>query len=71
MHVVDEAPLARDLDDRDPLAVFRLELWTAVDRDLAQLKAELVARRVDDAAGCLAQVAARRGVERNLGEAYG
>jgi len=65
MDVVDEAPLAIDLDDRDPLAVLRLELRVAVDRDLAQLEAELVARRGHDAAGCLAEMAARRGVERD------
>ncbi len=67
MHVIDEASLPVDLDDRDPLAVLRLERGVAVDRNLAQLEAELVARRGDDAAGCLAKVAARRGVERDLG----
>ena len=40
--VVHEAPPAVDLDDRDPLAVLRLELGVAVDQDLAQLEAELV-----------------------------
>ena len=67
MHVVDEAPLAADLDDGDPLAVLRLELRDAVDRDLAQLEAELVARGVDNAAGRLTEMAARRGVERDFG----
>jgi hypothetical protein len=65
--VVDEAPPAVDLDDGDPLAVRRLELRVAVDRDLAQLEAELVARRGDDAPGRRAEVAARRGVQRDLG----
>src|SRR5512146_3259442 len=36
MHVVGEAPLSVDLHHRDPLAVPRLELGIAVDRDLAQ-----------------------------------
>ena len=67
MHVVDEPALSVDLDDGNPLAVLRLELGHAVDRHLAQLEAELVARGRHDAAGCLAEMAARRGVERDLG----
>jgi hypothetical protein len=67
MDVVDEAPPSGDLDDRDPLPVRGLELGVAVDRHLAQLEAELVARRSDDAAGRLAEVAARRGVEDDFG----
>ena len=47
MHVVREAPRAVDLDDGNPLAVLRLELGIAVDRHLAQLEAELVARRLN------------------------
>jgi hypothetical protein len=66
MDVVDEAPLAVDLDDRDPLAVGSLELGIAVDRDLSQDEAELVACRTDDAPGRLAEMAARRGVEDDL-----
>jgi hypothetical protein len=34
--VIDEAPLAIDLEDRDPFAVLSLELRDAVDRNLAQ-----------------------------------
>jgi hypothetical protein len=67
VHVVDEAPLPVDLDDRDPLPVLGLEGRVAVDRDLAELEAELVARGVDDAACRLAEVAARRGVEDDFG----
>ncbi|HEY3551273.1 MAG TPA: hypothetical protein VGK69_09520 [Gaiellaceae bacterium] len=66
MHVVDESPPAVDLDDRDPLAVRRLELGVAVDRDLAQLEAELLLRRGDDAAGRRAEVTARRGEENDF-----
>ena len=67
MDVIDEAAPAVDLHDRDPLPVRRLELGIAVDRDLPQLEAELVARRGDDAAGRLAEVAARRREENDFG----
>jgi hypothetical protein len=66
MDVVDEAPPAVDLDDRDPLAVRSLEGGIAVDGDLPQLEAQLVSRRLDHAAGRLAEVAARRGEEDDL-----
>jgi hypothetical protein len=65
--VVGETAAAIDLDDRDPLPVRRLELGIAVDRDLPQLEAELVARSGDDATGGLAEMAARRGEEDDLG----
>jgi hypothetical protein len=64
---VDEAPLPAYLDHRDPLPVFGLERRVAVDPDLAQLEAELVPRRADDAAGGLAEMTARRGVEDDFG----
>jgi hypothetical protein len=67
VHVVDEAPLPVDLDDRDPFAVRGLELGVAVDCHLPQLEAELVVRSGDDAPGSRAEVAARRGVEDDLG----
>jgi len=67
VHVVDEAPRPIDLHDRDPVPVRRLELGVAVDRHLPQLEAELVARRGDDPAGRLAEVAARRGEEDDVG----
>jgi len=67
MDVVDEAPPAVDLDNGDPLPVRRLELGLAVDRDLPQLEAELVARCGDDAPRRRAKVAARRGEEDDLG----
>jgi len=44
-----------------------LELGIAVDRDLPQLEAELVARCGDDAPRRRAKVAARRGEEDDLG----
>jgi hypothetical protein len=64
--VVDETLPAVDLDDRDPLAVRRLELAVAVDRDLPQSEAELLPRRADDAPRRRAEVAAGRGVEDDL-----
>jgi hypothetical protein len=67
MDVVDEAAPAVDLHDRDPLAVGGLELGIAVDLDLSQLEAELVACSGDDPPGRLAEVAARRGEENDLG----
>ena len=67
VHVIDESTAAVDLHHRDPLAVFGLELRVAVDRDLAQLEAELVVRSRDDASGRLAEVAARRGEEDDFG----
>ena len=67
MDVVDETPPAVDLHHGDPLAVGGLELGIAVDRHLAQLEAELVARSRDDAPGRLAEMAARRGEEDDLG----
>ena len=66
MDVVDEAPPAVYLHNRDPLAVRGLELGIAVDRDLPQLEAELVLRLRDHPLGSLAEVAARRGIEDDL-----
>jgi hypothetical protein len=66
VHVVHEAPATVDLHDRDPLPVRRLELRIPVDGDLAQLEAELALRGSDDAASRRAEVAAGRGVERDL-----
>jgi hypothetical protein len=71
VHVIREPPPSRDLDDGNPLAVLRLERRIAVDLDLTQREAELVASLIDDAAGCLAEMAARRAVERDLGRFYG
>jgi hypothetical protein len=67
MDVVDEAPPAVDLHDRDPLAIRSLERGIALDRDLPQLEAELVPRSGDDAPGRLAEMAAGRGEEDDLG----
>jgi hypothetical protein len=58
VEVVDERPLAVDLDHRQPLPVGRLELGVAADVDLLQLEAELVAQRVQLRARPLAEVTA-------------
>jgi hypothetical protein len=65
--VVDERLLAVDLDDRQPLAVPRLELQVAGDVDLLELERELRAQRFELAAGPLAEVAALGGVEPDPG----
>jgi hypothetical protein len=67
VHVVDETTPPVDLHDRDPLAVGGLELGVAVDYDLPQVEAELVARSRDDAPRRLAEVAPRRGEEDDFG----
>jgi hypothetical protein len=58
VHVVDERPLAVDLDDREPLAVARFELRVAPDVDFLQLEPELVMRGRDRLARPLAEMAA-------------
>jgi hypothetical protein len=55
--------LTVDLDDRDQLAIPRLQLGIPVDRDLLQLETELVARSDDRLAGLLAQMAPRGAVQ--------
>jgi len=57
--VVRETAPPVDLDDRQPCAVLGLEGGIAGDIHLAQLEAELLAELRDNAAGALAQVAAR------------
>ena len=67
MDVVDEAASAVDLHHRDPLAIRRFELGIAVDRDLPQVESELVVRSADHAPRRLAEMAAGRRVEDDLG----
>jgi hypothetical protein len=69
-HEVDERALAVDLDDRQELAVARLELGIAVDLDLLQLEAELVPKPNHGFPRALAEVAPLRAVETNLGYGY-
>ncbi len=65
--VVDERPLAVDLDHRQPLAVACLELRVARDVDLLEVERELRAQRFELAARPLAEVAALGGVEPDRG----
>jgi hypothetical protein len=61
--VVDEGPLAVDLDHGQPLPVLRLELRIAVDLDLSQLERNCPLNLGDDRARSPAEVAALRVVE--------
>ena len=69
--VVDEGALTLDLDDAQPLAVARLEPGIAGDVDLLELERAIRTRGRDDRARPLAQVAALRVVDRDLGTGYG
>jgi hypothetical protein len=63
LNEVDERLHAVDLDHGNQLAVTRLELGVAVDRDLFELESQLVTQRGDRRASALAQVAPRRPVD--------
>ena len=65
--MVREAAPAVDLDDRQPFAVLGLESGVSGDVHLEQVEPELVPELRDDAAGSLAQVAARGVEDRDLG----
>jgi hypothetical protein len=56
--VVDEGPLAVDLDDRQPLAVAGLEFRVAADVDLFELELVLLPKPCERAQGTLAEVTA-------------
>src|SRR5438132_8009462 len=66
LHVVGADALAVDLDDGDQLAITRLQLGVALDRDLDQLEPELVAKLGELGFRPLAKVAALRLVEDDL-----
>jgi hypothetical protein len=63
LHVVRADPLAVDLDHRDQLTVARLELSVAVDRNLDELEAKLLAQPSKLGLGPLAQMTPLRLVE--------
>ena len=67
LYVVRKAPPAVDLDHGQPFPVFGLEGGIAGDVDLAQVEAELLMELRNDAAGLLAQMAARGVVDDDLG----
>ena len=56
--MVDEGPLALDLDHRQPRAIGRLERRVGADVDLFQVEAQLVAQGRDRRSGALAEMAA-------------
>jgi hypothetical protein len=60
LEVVGEAPPAVDLDDRQPLAIGRLERRVPADIDLAELESELVPERPHLLERALAEVASLR-----------
>src|SRR6266566_599357 len=66
LHVVGADALAVDLDDGDQLAVTRLQLSVALDRDLDQLEPELIAKLGELGLRPLAKVAALGFVEDDL-----
>ena len=65
LHVVGEGANAVDLDDGEPFAIARLELWVAADVDLLELESQLVAQRRDLRQRALAEMATLRVVERD------
>ena len=67
LDVIGEATAAVDLHNRQPLPVFRLQGRIAADVHLAQLEAELVPERPHLCERALAQVAAFRVVDDDLG----
>ncbi len=67
LDVVGKSAPAVDLDDRDPLAVFRLQARVAGDVHLSQLERELVPQLGEHAARAVAEVAALGAVEDDLG----
>ncbi len=64
--MVHERPLTVDLDDRDVLAVARLELGIARDVDRRRAEAEPLGRGLEDRLGVVAQVAVGRAVDDDL-----
>jgi hypothetical protein len=71
LDVVDERANAVDLDDRDRLAVPGLELLVAPDVDLAEVEVDLGAQLGELRTRPLAEVAALRVEENDVGTVYG
>jgi hypothetical protein len=67
LDVVGETPPSVDLDDREPLPVFGFERLVAADIHLAQREAELGLERPNLRERALAEVAARRVVDDDVG----
>jgi hypothetical protein len=67
LHVVREAAAAVDLDNGQPLPMRGFERRVARDLDLAEIEAELELQLPDHFARAIAEVAARRMVENDVG----
>jgi len=67
LDVVGKPPPSVDFDDREPLAVFGLEGLVAGDIDLAEREAQLGLERPDLRERPLAEMAARRVVDDDVG----
>ena len=63
LHEIDEGLFPVDLDDRKQLPVARLQARVAIDRDLLELEAQLLAKLAHRRARPLAEVAVDRVVE--------
>jgi hypothetical protein len=70
VHVIREQPFSVELYDGYELAVGRLQVGVAGDIDLAQLEPELRLKRRELLPRPLAEVAPRRGEERQLRDRY-
>jgi hypothetical protein len=67
LHVVGETPPSPDLDDREPLAILGLECLVAGDVHLPQVEAELGLKRPYLLESPVAEVAALRVVDDDVG----
>jgi hypothetical protein len=67
LEVICKTSATVDLDDREPLAVLRLERFVAADVDLAQDEAELGLQVPQSSESGLAEVAPLRVVDDNVG----
>ena len=68
--VIDESALAVDLDDRQPLAILRLEPRIPADVDLVELEVGLFADLFENHARAFAEVAALRVIQDDLTDKY-
>ena len=68
LHVVREATSTVDLDDGNPCAVRRFQRFVACDVDLAQLEVELLTECTHLLERAVAQVAALRVINGNVGQ---
>jgi hypothetical protein len=70
IHVIDESTLAVDLDDRQPLAILRLEPRIPADVDLLEFEVCFFADLFENRARAFAEVAALRVIQDDLRDKY-